>query len=256
MSKTKSSAHRTTYYSAVSPKFPYLGTVSWWILKTSWFLKNFDFKKNHCLSSFPRWLTTLATWKQSYHEDSKCNFSFLKNYIGTLSKALFSGSKRRSRGWMYSVKDAKRSKLAFPKFCRNILLKIINFYLFSCIPASNGWLRWQETIFSFKVFVKNPKWEDSLNINGISVFHQKQLLKEIVGNVYSSNDGATYRNAITNLVFHRCTERILLTISKILTTKERATAFILWWRKCQEKSLILMFTCFLDWSYLNNFKGT
>lgn len=163
-----------------------MGTVSWWILKTSWFLKNFDFKKNHCLSSFPRWLTTLATWKQSYHEDSKCNFSFLKNYIGTLSKALFglfifSGSKRRSRGWMYSVKDAKRSKLAFPKFCRNILLKIINFYLFSCIPASNGWLRWQETIFSFKAFAKNPKWEDSLNINGISVFHQKQLLKEIVG---------------------------------------------------------------------------
>ena len=163
-----------------------MGTVSWWILKTSWFLKNFDFKKNHCLSSFPRWLTTLATWKQSCHEDSKCNFSFLKNYIGTLSKALFglfifSGSKRRSRGWMYSVKDAKRSKLAFPKFCRNILLKIINFYLFSCIPASNGWLRWQETIFSFKAFAKNPKWEDSLNINGISVFHQKQLLKEIVG---------------------------------------------------------------------------
>lgn len=82
---------------------------------------------------------------------------------------------------MYSVKDAKRSKLAFPKFCRNILLKIINFYLFSCMPASNGWLRWQETIFSFKAFAKNPKWEDSLNINGISVFHQKQLLKEIVG---------------------------------------------------------------------------
>ena len=70
-------------------------------------------------------------------------------------------------------------------------------------------------------------WEDSLNKNGISVFYQKQLLKEIVGNIYSSSDRATYRKAITNLAFHNCNESILLVTGKILTTKEKATNFVL-----------------------------